>query len=111
MSVKACAAELRNAKARFKDVIADEILKSDLYEVEVSTARVKRRYPHLTEDNVLQVKEREERIAKEVKQRETRRSAQKSLWKLGYQIRGHVKPNASKKSCLNKLDVQMEDGL
>jgi hypothetical protein len=59
----------------------------------------------------LQAQEREERIEKEVKQRETRRSTQKSFWKLGYQIRGHVKPNATKKSSLNRLDVQTEDGL
>jgi hypothetical protein len=66
MMVKACAAELHNAKARFKDVLADAILNSDLYQVEVATARVKRRYPHLTEENVLQAQEREERIKKEV---------------------------------------------
>jgi hypothetical protein len=54
MSVKACASELRNEKARFKDVLAEAISNSDLYEFEVATARVERRYPHLTEDNVLQ---------------------------------------------------------
>jgi hypothetical protein len=111
MSVKDCASELRNAKARFKDVLDDEISNSDLYEVEVATERVERRYPHLTEDNVLQAQEREERIEKEVKQRETRRSTQQSFRKLGYQIRGHVKPNSTKKSSLNILDVQMEDGI
>jgi hypothetical protein len=40
LSDKSCVAELRNAKARFKDVLANEILNSDLYEVEVATARV-----------------------------------------------------------------------
>jgi hypothetical protein len=79
--------------------------------VEVANARVDPRYPHITEENVLQAQEREERIGKEVKQRETRRSTQKSFWKLGYQIRGHMKPKSTKKSCLNRLDVQMEDGL
>jgi hypothetical protein len=54
MPVKACADELRNAKARFKYVLANAISNSDLYEVEVSTARVERIYPHITEDNVLQ---------------------------------------------------------
>jgi hypothetical protein len=54
MSVKACVAELRNAKDIFKDVLADAILNSDLYKVEVVTAMVERIYPHLTEDNVLQ---------------------------------------------------------
>jgi cytidylate kinase len=84
--VKDCASELRNAKARFKDVLAEAILSSDLYEVEVATARVERRYPHLTEENVFQAQEREERIEKEVKQRDTRQSTQKSFRKLGYQI-------------------------
>jgi hypothetical protein len=111
MLVKACAAELRNVKARFKDILADAISKSDLYEVEVDTIRVKRRYPHLTEDNVIQAQEREDRIDKEVKQRETRRSTQKSFRKLGYQIRGHVNPSSTMKSYLNRQDVQMEDGL
>jgi hypothetical protein len=80
-------------------------------DIEVATARVERRYPHLVEDNVMHAQEREERIEKEVKQRETRRATQKYFWKLRYQIRGHVKPNSTKKSSLNRLDVQTEDGL
>jgi hypothetical protein len=43
MSFKDCDSELRNAKARFKDVLAEEISSSDLFEVEVATARVERR--------------------------------------------------------------------
>jgi hypothetical protein len=111
MSVKACTSEVRNAKSRFKDVLAEAISNNELYEVEVATARVERRYPNLTEDNALQAQEREERIEKEVNHRETRRYIQKWFRKLGYQIRGHVKPNSTKKSSLNRLDVQTEDGL
>jgi hypothetical protein len=59
----------------------------------------------------MQAQEREERIEKEVKQQETRRATHKSLQKLIYQIRGHVKPNSTKKSSLNQLDVQTEGGL
>jgi hypothetical protein len=59
----------------------------------------------------MQAQEREEQIEKEVKQQETIRATQKSFRKLGYQIRGHVKPNSTKKLSLNRLDVQMEDGL
>jgi hypothetical protein len=103
--------ELRNVKAKFKDVLDKATSIGDLYEVEVATARVERRYPHIIEDNVMQSQEREERIEKEVKQRETRRSTQKFFRKLGYQVRGHVKPNSTKKSSLNRLDVQTEDGL
>jgi hypothetical protein len=89
----------------------DEALSNgDIYEVKVATVRVESRYPHLVEDNVMQAQEREERIEKEVKQREMRCATQKSFRKLGYQIQGHVKPNSTKKSSLNRLDVQTEDG-
>jgi hypothetical protein len=71
MSVKDCASELLNVKSRFKYVLADAISNSDLYEVEVATERVERRYPHLTDNNVIQAQEREEQIEKEVKQRDT----------------------------------------
>jgi hypothetical protein len=111
MSVKDCASEVRNAKAKFKYVLDEATSNGDLYEVEVSTARVERRYTHLVEDNVMQAQEREDRVKKEVNQRETRMSTQKSFRKLGYQIRGYVKPNSTKKSSLNILDIQTEDGL
>jgi hypothetical protein len=72
MSVKYCASELRSAKVKLKDVLDDATFNGDLYEVEVATARVERRYPHLIEDNIIQAQEREERIEKEVNQQETR---------------------------------------
>jgi hypothetical protein len=64
MSVKECASELKNAKAKFKDVLDEARSNGDLYEVEVATARVERRYQHLIEDNIMQAQEREERIEK-----------------------------------------------
>jgi hypothetical protein len=111
MTVKECASELRNAKAKFKDFLDEATSNGDLYEVEVATARVERRYPHLIEDNVMQAQEWEEQIEKEVKQRETRRATQKNFRKLGYKIRGYVKPNSTKKPSLNRLDVHTEVGL
>jgi hypothetical protein len=62
MMVKECASELRNAKAKFKDLIDEATSNGDLYEVEVATARVERRYPHIIEDNIMQAQEREEHI-------------------------------------------------
>jgi hypothetical protein len=82
MTVKECASELMNAKAKFNFVLDEATSNGDLYEVEVATARVERRYPHFIEDNIMQAQEREERIEKEVKQRETRLSTQKSFQKL-----------------------------
>jgi hypothetical protein len=72
MSVKDCTSELLNAKAKFKDVLDKATSNGDIYEVEVAIARVERRYPPLIEDNVMQEQEREDRIEKEIKQRETR---------------------------------------
>jgi hypothetical protein len=43
MAVKECASELRNAKAKFKDVLDEATSNGDLYEVEVATAWVERR--------------------------------------------------------------------
>jgi hypothetical protein len=54
MTVKECASELRNANAKFKDVLDKATSNGDMYEVEVATARVEMRYPHLVEDNVMQ---------------------------------------------------------
>jgi hypothetical protein len=79
MTVNECASELRNAKEKFKDVLDEATSNGDLYELELVTAWVERRYPHLVKDNVMQAQEREERIEKEVKQRETRRATQKSF--------------------------------
>jgi hypothetical protein len=62
MSVKDCASELRNAQAKLKDVLDEVKINRDLYEVQVATARVERRYPHLIDDNIMQAQEREERI-------------------------------------------------
>jgi hypothetical protein len=59
-TVKECASEPRNAKAKFKEVLEESTSNGDLYEVEVATARVERRYPHLVEDNVMQAQEEEE---------------------------------------------------
>jgi hypothetical protein len=42
ISIKDCASELRNAKAKFKDVLDEATSNGDLYEVEVATARVER---------------------------------------------------------------------
>jgi hypothetical protein len=59
MSVKECASELRNAKAKFKDVLDEATSNGDFYEVKVATARVERRYPHIIEDNIMQAQKRE----------------------------------------------------
>jgi hypothetical protein len=42
MMVKECSSELRNAKAKFKEVLDEATSNGDLYEVEVVTARVER---------------------------------------------------------------------
>jgi hypothetical protein len=41
----------------------------------------------------------------EIKARENRRKTQGYFWKLGHQIRGHVKPNSTKKYSLTRVTV------
>jgi hypothetical protein len=71
----------------------------------VATAHVEKKFPHLTEDNVVCAIEREEKIELEVKARENRRNTQGSFKKVGRQIRGHVKPNSNTKSSLTIVSV------
>jgi hypothetical protein len=79
------------------------------YEVEVATARVENRFPHLIEDKNACTIEREDKIELEIKARKSRRNTQGSLRKLGHQIRRHVKPNTAKKSSLTRV-VFPDDG-
>jgi hypothetical protein len=74
------------------------------------TARVEKRFPHLTEDDDSCAIEREDRIQQELKSRENKRTSQKTFRKLGRQIRGQVKPNSVKKSSLSKVTVPETDG-
>jgi hypothetical protein len=105
MTTTACIHQLNNSRRQLKDVLKDATNNGSFYDVEVATARVEKKFPHLTEDNVVYAIEREEKIELEVKARENRRNTQGSFKKLGRQIRGHVKPNPNKKSSLTRVSV------
>jgi hypothetical protein len=75
--------------------------------LEVAAARVERKHPLLTADNEELNQERDDLIQKEVKARENRRSAQRTLKKIGQQIRGHVKPNPAKKFGFMRVEVEL----
>jgi hypothetical protein len=47
---------------QLKGVLKDAANNGAFYEVEVTTARVEKKFPHLTEDNVVCAIEREEKI-------------------------------------------------
>jgi hypothetical protein len=86
MTTKACIHQLNNAWHQLKDVLKDASNNGSFYEVEVAAACVEKKFPHLTEDNVVCAIEREENIELEVKARENRRNAQGFKKKLGRQI-------------------------
>jgi hypothetical protein len=67
MTTTACIHQLNNARRQLKDVIKEAANNGAFYEVEVATARVENKFPHLTEDNVVCAIEREEKIELEVK--------------------------------------------
>jgi hypothetical protein len=105
MTITSCIHQLTNARSQLKDVLKDAKSNCSFYEVEVVTARLEKKYPHLTEYNPVFAIEREEKIELEIKARENKRNTQGSFRKLGRQIRGHLKPNTAKKSSLTRVTV------
>jgi hypothetical protein len=67
MTTTACIHQLNNARRQVKDIFKDAANNGALYEVEVATARVEKKFPHFTEDNFVCAIEREEKIELEVK--------------------------------------------
>jgi hypothetical protein len=62
MTLTACIHQLNNARRQLKDVLKEAANNGSFYEVEVANARVEKKFPHLTEDNVLCAIEREEKM-------------------------------------------------
>jgi hypothetical protein len=98
---------MRNARARFKDILRDAKSNGTLYELEVAAVRVERNHPLLTADNEELRQERDDPIQKAAKARENRRAAQRTFRKLGRQIRGPLKPNSTKKSGIMRVEVEL----
>jgi hypothetical protein len=105
MIITACIHQLNNSRHQLKDVLKKAANNGAFYEVEVATARIENKFPHLKEYNVVCAIEREEKIELEVKARENRRNTKGSFRKLGRQIRCHVKPNSNKKFSLTRVSV------
>jgi hypothetical protein len=48
LSIRECIHQANNARRKFKDVLNEENTNDSFYELEVATARVEKRFPHLT---------------------------------------------------------------
>jgi ribosomal protein L22 len=83
LSIRECIHQANNARRKFKDVLNKAKTNGSFYELEVATARVEKRFPHLTEDDESRAIEREDIIQHELKSRENKRTSQKTFWKLG----------------------------
>jgi hypothetical protein len=107
LTIREFISEMRNALARFKDILRDAKSNGTLYELEVASARVERKHPLLTADNEELSQVRDDIIQKEVITRENRRVAQRTFRKLGRKIRSHVNQNSAKKSGLMRVEVEL----
>jgi hypothetical protein len=107
LTIRECFSEMRNSRARFKDILRDAKSNGTLYKLEVAAVRVERKHHILTADNEELSQERDDLIQKEVKARENRRAAQRTFRKLGRQIRGHVKQNSAIKYGLMRVEVEL----
>jgi hypothetical protein len=67
LSITACIHQLNNERRQLKDVLKEAANNGAFYEVKVATARVEKKFPYLSEDNVACAIEREEKIELEVK--------------------------------------------
>jgi hypothetical protein len=86
LSIRECIHQANNARRKFKDVLNEAKKNGSCYELEVATARVENRFPHLAEDDDSCAIEREDRIQHELKSIENKRTSQKTFRKLGRQI-------------------------
>jgi hypothetical protein len=73
--------------------------------VEMETAIVEHKHPHLCEGNEYDLVEKENLVAKVLKSCESRKTAKRSWKKLVRQIRGIIKPETLKRSRLTKIEV------
>jgi hypothetical protein len=105
MTITACIHQLTNLRSQLKDVLRDAKSNGSFCEVEVATARVERKFLHLTDDKPVYAIEREEKIEMDIKARQNRWNTQGSFWKPRRQIRGHVKPNSTNKYSLTRVTV------
>jgi hypothetical protein len=62
LSIRECVHQANNARRKFKDVLNDANTNGSFYELELATARVEKRFPHLTKDDDSCNIEREDRI-------------------------------------------------
>jgi hypothetical protein len=51
MTITACIDQLKNWRSQLKDALKDAKSNGSFYEVDVTKARVEKKYPHLTEEN------------------------------------------------------------
>jgi hypothetical protein len=64
LTIRECFSEMRNTRARFKDILRDAKPNGTLYDLEVAEARVERNRPLLTADNEELSQERDDLIQK-----------------------------------------------
>jgi hypothetical protein len=62
LSIRECIHQAKKARRKFKDVLDEAKTDGSFYELELATARVENRFPHLTEDDESCAIEREDRI-------------------------------------------------
>jgi hypothetical protein len=104
LNVQECIHQLKFSRQKLKDVVANAKEHRGQYEVKLADAIVEKRNPWYKEGEVFDPVEKEILVEKEVKVRENWKTAQRSLQKMGRQIRGYLKPNMLKQSRLRDVE-------
>jgi hypothetical protein len=105
LTVQECIHQINNARLKLKDVVNTAIELRTQFEVDLAMAVVEHKMPEFPLGEIFMECDKDILVQKEIKSRESRRTAKRSWQKLGSQIRGHLKPHTLQKSKLTAVEV------
>jgi hypothetical protein len=105
LPVEECIKQINQARQKLKYVVANAKEHRTQFEVELATAIVEHKHPHLCDRNEYDPVDKQNLVAKVLKTRENRKTAKRSWKKLGRQISGIIKPGTMRRSRLTKIEV------
>jgi hypothetical protein len=105
LTVEECIKQMKQARQKLKDVVANATEHRTQFKVELATAIVEHKHPCLCGGSEYDPVDKDNLVAKVLKTRENRKTAKLSWKMLGRQIRGIIRPETLKRSRLTKMEV------
>jgi hypothetical protein len=100
-----CIHQINNARAKLKYIITNATELRSQFEVDLTIAVMEHKRPEFCDWETYMECDKDIIVQKEIKSRESRRTAKRSWQKLGCQIRGHLKPHTLQKIKLTAVEI------